>query len=51
MIVKMKIKQFLVKRGVPSVRMCGFNQSERIFLIWFVVGSNQTSVSFYGIFI
>ena len=36
---------------MPSTGMCGFNQSEWIFLIWIVVVSNQILVSFYGILI
>ena len=40
---------FSEERGVP--RMCGFNQSERIFFIWIVVVSNQISFSFFGVLI
>ena len=50
-VVKLKIKLLLDKREVPSTGMCGFNQSEWIFLIWIVVVSNQILVSFYGILI
>ena len=42
---------FSEERGVPSIRMCGFNQSERIFLIWIVVVSNQILFSFFGVLI
>ena len=31
---------------VPSTRMCGFNQSELIFLIWIIVVFNHISASF-----
>ena len=31
--------------------MCGFNQSEWIFLIWIVAVSNHISVSFFGFLI
>ena len=34
-----------------STGMCGFNQSEWIFLIWIVLVSNQILISFYGILI
>ena len=33
---------------MSSTRMCGFNQSELIFLIWTEVVSNQISATFYG---
>ena len=32
---------FNLERGVASTRMCGFYQSELVFLIWFVVVTNQ----------
>ena len=42
---------FSEERGVPSTGMCGFNQSERIFLVWILVVSKNISVYFYGILI